>query len=78
MKYYTLETVKNGKTELIKKKFNTRDEAINYAFDLFGDERFNSDLQVEDEYTIRGDKHNVEYVLDYHDRFRINRVQTAF
>ena len=36
------------------------------------------ELQVEDEFVIDNNKHNIEYVLDYYDRFRINRVQTAF
>ena len=78
MKYYTLETISNGKTELINKKFASRDQAINYAFSFFEHKRFNEDLQLQDEFRIDNDKHNVEYVLDYHDRFRVNRILTAF
>ena len=78
MKYYTLETILNGKTEIINKKFSTRDQAINYAFALFEKKYYTDNLQVEDEFKINNDKHNIEYVLDYRDRFRVNRVQTAF
>ena len=74
MKYYTLETINNGEAVTINKKFNTRNQAINYAFVYFERHLYNAELQVEDEYEINGDKHNVEYVLNYNNRFRINRV----
>ena len=78
MKYYTLETITNGKAELINKKFNTRDQAINYAFDLFEKNYCTNNLQIEEEFKIDNDKHNIEYVFDYRDRFRVNRILTAF
>ena len=76
MKYYTLETINNGRTVKIHKKFTTRDQAIDYAFAYF-ESRYNDGLQVEDVYNIADNKHNVEYVLDYYNRFRINRVLTG-
>ena len=76
MKYYTLETINNGNTVRINKKFTTRDQAINYAFAYFERRFLNESLQVEDEYKIDNDNHNVEYVLDYYNRFRVNRVLT--
>lgn len=76
MKYYTLETINNGSTVKINKKFNTREQAINYAFAYFERRYLNDGLQVNDEYSIENNKHNVEYVLDYFNRFRINRVLT--
>ena len=78
MKYYTLETILNGKTEKIAKLFTSRNQAINYAFDYFEKKTLNPELQVEDEFVIDNNKHNIEYVLNYYDRFRVNRVQTAF
>ena len=78
MKYYTLETIKNGKTVKFNKKFNSRNSAINYAFAYFEKRLYNGNLQVEDEFNINGDKHDVEYVLDYYNRFRVNRVQLSF
>lgn len=74
MKYYTLQTINNGQTAIIHKQFKTRDQAINYAFRYFNS-RYNYNLQVEDEFNVDGDKHNIEYVLDYYNRFRVNRVQ---
>lgn len=77
MKYYVLETINNGNTVKINKKFTSRSKAIDYAFAYFERHTYNDALQVEDEYTINNDKHDVEYVLDYYTRFRINRVQLA-
>ena len=59
---------------MINKKFNTRNQAIDYAFAYFENHLYNDELQVEDEYEINNDKHNVEYVLNYYYRFRVNRV----
>ena len=78
MKYYTLETINNGKAATIHRKFTSRDEAIDYAFAYFEHKYLNDSLQVEDEFNIGDDKHNVEYVLNYNNRFRVNRVQLQF
>lgn len=78
MKYYTLETIENGRTVKINKKFNTRNSAIDYAFALFENHLYNDSLQIEDEFRINNDKHDIEYVLDYNNRFRVNRVQLQF
>ena len=77
MKYYTLETINNGHAATINKQFTSRNQAINYAFAYFEHERINENLQLEDEFNIDGNKHNVEYVLDYYNRFRVNRVVLA-
>ena len=77
MKYYALETINNGHTVVVNKKFNTRDQAINYAFAYFENKYLNENLQVNDEFKIDNDKHNIEYVLDYNNRFRVNRVLHA-
>ena len=77
MKYYTLETISNGRTVRINKKFTSRNNAINYAFAYFEKRYLNDSLQVNDEYNIADNKHNVEYVLDYYTRFRVNRILTC-
>lgn len=77
MKYYTLETINNGRSVRINKKFNSRSAAIDYAFAYFEKRFYNGDLQVEDIYNIADDKHNVEYVVNYFTRFRVNRVNVA-
>lgn len=77
MKYYTLETINNGHAATITKQFHTRNEAINYAFAYFEHKYLNENIALTDEFEIGDNKHNVEYVLDYKNRFRINRVQLA-
>lgn len=72
MKYYTLEAIVDGKDIKFSKTFESRTSAINYMFDYFY-KNFKFNVSVEDEYAINGEKHNIEYVCDYHNRFRINR-----
>ena len=74
MKYYTLQTINNGQTANIHKQFKTRNQAINYAFRYFA-RRYAYNLQVEEEFAVDGNKHDIEYVLDYYNRFRVNRVE---
>lgn len=68
---YLLTGIVDGKTTLYKKHFISRDQAINYMFDVY-EKRLKENVQVEDEFKIS--KHNIEYVIDYHNRFRIARV----
>ena len=77
MKYYVLETINDGATIKVNKKFKSREKAIRYAFTYFERRNLTDQLQVEDEYTIDNNKHNVEYVLNYYTRFRINRILLA-
>ena len=77
MKYYTLETINNGHAAIINKQFTSRNQAINYAFAYFEHKYLNEDIHVEDEFRIGDNKHNIEYVLDYKNRFRVNRVLLA-
>ncbi len=77
MKYYVLETINDGATVKVNKKFTSRDKAIDYAFTYFERVNYNDNLQVEDEYFVDGNKHNIEYVLNYYTRFRVERVQLA-
>ena len=53
MKYYTLETITNGKSEKISKKFTSRNQAINYAFEHFEKAFYNDSLQIEEEFKVR-------------------------
>lgn len=77
MKYYVLETINNGKSAIINKQFHTRDQAINYAFAYFEHKYINENIELTDEFNIADNKHNIEYVLDYKNRFRVNRVVLA-
>lgn len=73
MKFYTLNAVIKGKPKKFEKLFNSRDEAIDYMFKYY-DDHFIYGLEVQEEVSIDDDKHNVEYICDDYDRFRINRV----
>lgn len=74
MKYYTLEAVVDGHTAKLKRNvFLSRGDAIDYMFKYYDDKQLYS-LEVRDEYPVDGNKHNIEYVCNYHNRFTINRV----
>ncbi|MBR0295711.1 MAG: hypothetical protein IJQ67_07450 [Bacilli bacterium] len=76
MKKYTLEAVVDGQTIKFSKKFDSRNSAINFMFNYYN-KRYMFNIRVNDEYAISGDKHNIEYVCDYSNRFRINRLIIA-
>lgn len=74
MKYYELKAVVDGDTAKLKRNlFATRGDAINYMFKYYR-MHYIYNLQVVDEYPINGNKHNIEYVCDFYNRFTINRV----
>ena len=73
MRYYTLEAVVHGNDAKLKKHvFTTRDEAINYMFDYFED-HYIYGLQVTNEHVVNNNKHSVEYVCNYYNRFTVTR-----
>ena len=76
MKKYTLEAVVDGKTVKFSKKFDSRNSAINFMFQYYN-KRYLYFLRVNEEYAISGNEHNIEYVCDYSNRFRINREIVA-
>ncbi len=73
-KYYNLTAVVDGDTKVFHKQFSSRNEAINYMFKYYNKNTL-IDAQLEDEFEIS--KHNIEYVIDYKNRFRVNRVVVA-
>ena len=73
MKYYELSAVVNGENIKLKRNiFLSRNDAIKYMFDYYNN-NYLYNLEVEDEYALNGDKHNIEYVCDYHNRFIVTR-----
>ncbi len=73
MKYYELSAVVNGENVKLKRsRFLSRSDAINYMFAYYTNNYLYS-LEVEEEYPINGDKHNIEYVCNYHNRFTVAR-----
>ena len=73
MKTYTLEAVVRGQTVKFDKKFTSRTSAINYMF-AYLENHCIFDNQVKDEYPVNGDIHNIEYKINYYNRFRVCRV----
>ncbi len=73
MNKYILEAVVNGKNIKVDRLFNSRNEAINYMFHYY-DTHLLYSLSVNEEYFIDGNKHDVAYVCDYYNRFRIARA----
>lgn len=72
MKKYMLTAIVEGRTVIANRYFQTRSQAIDYIFNYYN--RHNCEnLYVEDEYCVDGNKHNIEYVCDYDNRFRITR-----
>ena len=70
---YTLEAIVNGDYIKVNHLFKSRDEAINYIFHYY-EKHLLTSLRVDEEYFIDGNKHDVEYVCDYYNRFRIMRA----
>ena len=77
MKYYTLSAVVNGSNVRLKRNaFATRNDAIDYMFKYYDDHSLYS-LQVRDEHIVGDNKHSIEYVCNYHNRFTITREVIA-
>ena len=73
MNKYTLEAVVEGKFIKFKRAFHSRNEAVDYIFDYY-DRHHLVELRVNEEYYIDENKHDVAYVYDYDNRFRIARA----
>ena len=73
MKSYKLTAIIEGEYKNIHHTFHSRNEALNYIFNYYKKHGL-EDLQISDEYSLECDKHNIEYVSDYDNRFRIARV----
>ena len=72
MKKYMLTAIINGKVKIYNQAFSSRSEAIDYIFSYY--QRHNDNLRVEEEYYVNNDIHKIEYVSDYDNRFRIQRI----
>ena len=73
MRYYTLEAVVHGNNaKLDRQVFASRKEAIDYMFSYF-EKHYIYGLEVETEHTVDNNKHSIEYVCNYYNRFTITR-----
>ena len=73
MNKYTLEAIVEGKLIKFDRTFKTRTQAMNYIFDYY-DRHQLVELRVNDEYFIDDNEHDIAYVYDYDNRFRIARA----
>ena len=77
MKYYTLDAIVNGHSVKLKRNaFTSRDDAINYMFEYYS-EHYLYSLEVNEENIVGNDRHCIEYVCDFHNRFTVTRHVTA-
>ena len=73
MKYYLLTAVVNGKPVKLKRAmFSTRNEAIDDMFNYY-EQHYLYSMQVEDEHIVGDNKHSIEYVCNFHNRFTVTR-----
>ena len=73
MNKYTLEAVVEGRFIQFHHKFKSRTDAVNYIFNYYTRHGL-VDLRINDEYFIDNNKHDIAYVYDYENRFRIARA----
>ena len=73
MNKYKLEAIVDGEYIKFARTFKSRDAAIDYIFRYY-DNHLMVNLEVNEEYFIDGNKHDIAYVYDYYNRFRIARA----
>ena len=73
MNKYTLEAIVEGKLIRFHRQFHSRNDAINYIFSYYNRHQL-VELKINDEYFIGNNKHDIAYVYDYENRFRIARA----
>ena len=71
-KGYSLEAVVEGKLIKFNRKFASRNSAIDYIFDYYYRHHL-LNLKVNEEYFVNDNKHDIAYIYDYDNRFRISR-----
>ena len=69
---YSLEAVVEGKLIKFNRKFETRTSAMDYIFEYYNRHHL-LNLKVNEEYFIDDNKHDIAYIYDYDNRFRISR-----
>ena len=72
-KTYKLEAVIDGRLVTFNREFDSRNSAIDYIFGYCYD-HCSVNPVITDEYQVGDDKHDIEYEIDYFNRFRISRV----
>ena len=73
MNKYTLEAIVEVRLIKFDNAFKTRTDAINYIFNYYNRHHL-VELKINDEYFVNENKHDIAYVYDYENRFRIARA----
>ena len=73
MKFYTLEAVVKGENVKFDKVFQSRESAMDYMFKYYQNHLIYN-VAVDEDVYVNGNKHDVVYVCNQSNRFRINRV----
>ena len=74
MKIYKLDAIVDGNSVNLKRNyFASRDDAIEYMFNYYK-KHYLYNMAVEEEYPVNSDKHCIEYVCDYYNRFTVSRI----
>ena len=72
-KYYVLQAVIDGQQINFDREFDSRNSAMNYIYG-YCKEHFQNIPVINEECQVGDDKHDIEYEIDYFNRFRISRV----
>lgn len=72
VKTYKLSAVVEGENIVFNKNFKTRTDALDYIFTYYDKHHLQS-LYIDEEYYVNENKHDIEYVCDYSNRFRVTR-----
>ena len=72
VKSYKLTAVIEGQSVSFDKIFATRTDALDYIFTYYNKHHLQS-LYIDEEYYVNENKHDIEYVCDYSNRFRVTR-----
>ena len=73
MNKYTLEAIVEGELIKFNHTFESRNAAMDFIFNYYQKHHL-VDLKINDEYFIDNNKHDIAYVYDYDNRFRIARA----
>ena len=73
MRQYKLSAVVEGRNVQFKKSFVSRSQALDYIFSYYNNHHL-MNLYIDEEYYVNENKHDIEYVCDYSNRFRVTRI----
>lgn len=73
MRQYKLSAVVEGENVEFNKSFTSRSQALDYIFSYYNKHQL-MNLYIDEDYYVNENKHDIEYVCDYDNRFRVTRI----